>query len=35
MRFPRIIRIRTDKGVADIDTVQTAQRLVQKPVLEG
>ncbi len=30
MRFPRIIRIRTDKGPADIDTLQTAQRLAKK-----
>lgn len=30
MRFPRIIRIRTDKGPADIDTLQTAQRFVKK-----
>jgi DNA ligase 1 len=29
MRFPRIVRIRTDKGVADIDTMETARRLVQ------
>jgi len=29
MRFPRIVRIRTDKTVADIDTVEAARRLVQ------
>jgi len=29
MRFPRIVRIRTDKAPAEIDTVQTARRLVQ------
>lgn len=28
MRFPRIHRIRTDKTVADIDTIETARRLV-------
>ena len=29
MRFPRIIRIRTDKSPAEIDTLATARRLVQ------
>ena len=29
MRFPRIVRIRTDKAPADIDTLQTACRLVE------
>ncbi len=29
LRFPRIVRIRTDKTPAEIDTVATAQRLVQ------
>lgn len=28
LRFPRIVRIRMDKTVADIDTLQTARRLV-------
>jgi DNA ligase-1 len=28
MRFPRIVRIRTDKSVAEIDTLAAAQRLV-------
>jgi len=28
MRFPRIVRIRTDKSVAEIDTLLAAQRLV-------
>jgi DNA ligase-1 len=28
MRFPRIVRIRTDKSPRDIDTVQSARRLV-------
>ena len=28
MRFPRIVRIRTDKSPADIDTVESARRLV-------
>ena len=30
MRFPRIIRIRTDKTPAEIDTVASAQRLITK-----
>ncbi len=29
MRFPRIVRIRTDKSVQDIDTVATARKLVK------
>jgi DNA ligase-1 len=28
MRFPRIVRIRTDKTVAEIDTLETARKLV-------
>jgi DNA ligase-1 len=28
MRFPRIIRIRTDKSPAEIDTLESARRLV-------
>ena len=28
MRFPRIVRIRTDKSPRDIDTVQSARRLI-------
>ena len=28
MRFPRIVRIRTDKSPTDIDTVESARRLV-------
>jgi DNA ligase-1 len=32
MRFPRIARIRTDKSVADIDTVASARRLLTGPV---
>ena len=31
MRFPRIARIRTDKTVKDIDTLQAARRLVDPP----
>jgi DNA ligase 1 len=31
MRFPRIVRIRSDKSVADIDTVEAARRLVARP----
>jgi DNA ligase-1 len=31
MRFPRIVRIRADKSVRDIDTLQTARRLVDPP----
>ena len=30
MRFPRIARIRTDKTLADIDTLATARRLVRE-----
>jgi DNA ligase-1 len=30
MRFPRIVRIRTDKSPRDIDTMQNARRLLQK-----
>ena len=30
MRFPRIVRIRTDKSLADIDTVAAARRLVKE-----
>jgi DNA ligase 1 len=30
MRFPRIARIRTDKSVAEIDTVASARRLLIK-----
>jgi DNA ligase I, ATP-dependent (dnl1) len=30
MRFPRIARIRTDKSVGEIDTLETARRLVAK-----
>lgn len=29
MRFPRIVRIRTDKTIAEIDTLQSARRLVK------
>jgi DNA ligase-1 len=36
MRFPRIARIRTDKPVSEIDTVQTARKLVErKPAKSG
>jgi DNA ligase-1 len=31
MRFPRIVRIRTDKTPAEIDTLTAARRLVQSP----
>lgn len=27
MRFPRIVRVRSDKGPADIDTLATARRI--------
>jgi ATP-dependent DNA ligase len=30
MRFPRIVRIRNDKSVAEIDTLSTARRLVSE-----
>lgn len=33
LRFPRIVRIRTDKTVADIDTVATARRLMSTSAL--
>lgn len=29
LRFPRIVRLRTDKSVADIDTLDTVKRLVE------
>jgi DNA ligase-1 len=29
LRFPRIVRIRTDKSPAEIDTLATARRLVK------
>jgi DNA ligase-1 len=31
MRFPRIARIRTDKPVSEIDTIETARKLVERP----
>ncbi len=31
MRFPRIVRIRKDKTLGEIDTIATARRLVQEP----
>jgi DNA ligase-1 len=30
MRFPRIVRIRPDKSPAEIDTVQSARRLLSR-----
>jgi ATP-dependent DNA ligase len=30
MRFPRIVRIRADKSPAEIDTVQSARRLLPR-----
>jgi DNA ligase-1 len=30
LRFPRIVRLRTDKSAADIDTLETVRRLVEK-----
>jgi len=30
MRFPRILRIRTDKTLAEIDTIASARRLVSR-----
>lgn len=35
MRFPRIARIRTDKPVTEIDTVQTAGKLVEPAKSQG
>jgi DNA ligase 1 len=35
MRFPRILRIRTDKTVAEIDTVASARRLVSSDVKDS
>jgi DNA ligase-1 len=34
MRFPRIVRIRTDKPVAEIDTLATAWKMAEKPHAE-
>jgi DNA ligase-1 len=33
LRFPRIARIRTDKTIADIDTLETCRRLAAPPAL--
>jgi DNA ligase-1 len=30
LRFPRIVRVRTDKSLAEIDTLETARRLAEK-----
>ena len=30
LRFPRIVRLRTDKSAADVDTLETVRRLVEK-----
>jgi ATP-dependent DNA ligase len=30
MRFPRIARIRTDKPISEIDTLQTARKLLER-----
>ncbi len=30
LRFPRILRLRSDKGVDEIDTLETVQKLVEK-----
>jgi len=30
MRFPRIARIRTDKPASEIDTLQTARKLLER-----
>ena len=30
LRFPRIVRLRTDKSAADIDTLETVRKLVEK-----
>ena len=35
MRFPRIVRIRADKTPAEIDTVQSARRLVARGELQA
>ena len=32
LRFPRLIRVRTDKGLGDIDTLQRVEELIKKPV---
>jgi len=31
LRFPRILRLRSDKGADEIDTLETVQKLVEKP----
>ena len=33
LRFPRIVRIRTDKTVAEIDTLETVEKLYNRHVL--
>jgi DNA ligase-1 len=35
MRFPRILRIRTEKTPAEIDTLATARQLVKRPSAKG
>jgi DNA ligase-1 len=32
LRFPRIVRIRTDKRVADIDTIKTVEKIYNQHV---
>jgi DNA ligase-1 len=35
LRFPRIVRIRQDKTVSDIDTLQTVEKIYQRHVGES
>jgi len=35
LRFPRIVRIRLDKTVSDIDTLQTVEKIYQRHVGES
>jgi ATP-dependent DNA ligase len=35
LRFPRILRLRPDKATAEIDTLETVRRLVEKHGRKG
>jgi len=34
LRFPRIVRIRTDKSVTDIDTIETVEKVFRQHIGE-